>query len=411
MTDSLQAAAALADKLGHDFEAALPDTEPVIDCDELAADRMELRQVAGISAGGCLELRPGNYDFGPVSRGPGRLEDGQPESVGFTLRLDDDLVAVVGPGSGPLSLDDEPVVEPTDLDGRVINAGSARFVVARPRPPRRRGGSVRDVQLTGIDPWVVAPIPGRTAEGSDFVALIDQRRRLHYGPDDIRHRIEGGVGQVWDRDPSHPMFGTAVVAMADVPFQCDDFEVAAAVPVSLNLVGSTTVIVGERRLQLAVARHILLALAAATHPDDLRLVARSDAPDLDFVRRLPHGAGVDDVGDRSDDGAHRLFIVDRSTEPAPARVADDGRTGGSSLLILADPDGGSGHGRDGRDDLIDLDDEVADVITLSDEATISIAAADGIRIDDATPVGFARSMALDLVGKLRLLYGLDTTDD
>ncbi|MGI9596670.1 MAG: hypothetical protein ACR2QK_10945, partial [Acidimicrobiales bacterium] len=264
MTDSLQAAAALADKLGTDFDAVLPETRPVIDCDALAADRIELRQVAGISAGGCLELRPGRYDFGPVEKGPGRLDDGEPDSVGFTLSLDGDMAATVGPGSGPLLLDDEAIVAPTELEGRIINAGSARFVVARPRPPRRRGGSVRDGGLDEAHPWVLSPIPGALGTLGvidDPADLIGRRRRLHHGPDEIRHRIAGGRDLLWDRGPDHPLFGVAVVAMADVPLRGVDLEIAAPVPVSIDLLRSPTMIVGERRLQLAVVRHMLLGVA------------------------------------------------------------------------------------------------------------------------------------------------------
>ncbi|MEM7275599.1 MAG: hypothetical protein AAF547_21160, partial [Actinomycetota bacterium] len=205
MTDFLRAAADLADKLGPiDLDEILPTTEPVIDCDDLAVHKVELRQIAGISAGGRLELTPGcEYDFGPVRRGHGRLDDGQPDSVGFTLRLDDQLSVTVGPGTGPVLIDAEPVTGPTDVGDRVINAGSARFVVARPRPPRKRRGRRRE-DTERLDPWVLAPVPGplgRAGGHPDRAAeLVDQRRRLHAGPDEVSHRIEGGGPLLWDRE-------------------------------------------------------------------------------------------------------------------------------------------------------------------------------------------------------------------
>ncbi len=404
MTESLRAAAALADKLGGDFENLLPPTEPVIDCDALAADRMELRQIAGVSAGGSLELYPGNYDFGPVSRGPGRLGDGQPDSVGFTLQLDGDLSAVVGPGEAPLRLDDQPVNEPTDLRGRVINAGSARFVVARPRPPRKRDGTVTDLRLLDADPWVLEPIPGPIRAAGYRQSLVDQRRRLHHGPDEVRHRIDAGPPTLWDRGPSHPLFGTAVVAMADVPVRGSGLELTVTVPVAVDLLGSPTMVVGSRRLQLAVVRHALLSLAAATDPRQLAVVVLSDRAALDFARRLPHATNGDGTLEDAVEGTRgrrTLVIVD---EPARHARWIDGHWNGdawvdgrwtvpgfdaprTSMLTIAD---------DG--DALAPD---ADIVTLVDEATVSVLGCRGeTPIDGATPVGFAESMALDLVGGL-----------
>lgn len=412
MTDSLHAAASLADKLGGDFDAILPDTAPAIDCDTLAADKMELRQVAGISAGGCLELQPGSYDFGPIRNGSGRLNSGRPDTVGFTLRLDGSLAASVGPGDAPIMLDDQPIAEETELSGRVINAGSARFVVARPRPPRKRGGAVREPDVAQLDPWILAPFPAAGRLTGDARGKIEQRRRLHYSPDEVRHRIQAGGTQLWDRDPSHPLFGTAVVAMADVPVSAAGQElhhsevseltvegpavsVAAAVPVSVNVLESKTMIFGERRLQLAVARHILLSLAAATHPKDLQIGLLSDSGDLNFLRRLPHA-------DRSmaasvEDGSpiHKLIVVDGPDAAATTFDPSDELT-----TVLALARGGDQPSPD------------CDVVMLWDQATIGVAGGNGGQaLDGATPVGFAQSMAVELVEKLHKLRGVDPIDD
>ncbi len=411
MTDSLQAAASLADKLGGNFDAFLPETAPVIDCDAFAGDRMELRQVAGVSAGGCLELRPGSYDFGPVRSGSGRLNDGDPDTLGFTLSLDDTMAATIGPGDAPIMLDDQMVSSETEVAGRVINAGSARFVVARPRPPRKRGGQLREVDPQQLDPWVVAPIPTSKSLGLGGSRKIDQRRRLHYGPDEIRHRVEVGTSLLWGRRPSHPLFGTAVVAMADVSVDAAGHELhrseasdltvrapgislAAAVPVSIDVLGSNTMIFGERRLQLAIARHILLALAAATHPKDLQLGLLSDRADLNFLRRLPHADGVT-VGDVEDGSAKRRLIVVDGPDSAASRFKPaDGMT---SVLALA---------REGDEPRPD-----SDVLAVWNEASIAIAGGNGgPSLDGATPVGFAQSMAVELVEKLHALHDLDPID-
>jgi hypothetical protein len=418
MTDSLHAAASLADKLGGNIDALLPESPPVIDFDNMAAHRMELRQVAGVSAGGSLELEPGCYDFGPVRNGPGRLDGGQPDTVGFVLRLDQSLAASIRPGDSPVMLDDEPIGDETELAGRVINAGTARFVVARPRPPHRRDGAAREMDVSRLDPWVLAPFPVSARLAGDARVRIEQRRRLHYGPDEVRYRVGAGRPLLWDRAPSHPMFGTAVVAVADVPIsapgqqihrseaaelsvESPGLNVAAAVPVSIDLLSSNTMIFGERSLQLAVARHILLSLAAATHPRDLQIGLLSDRGDLNFLRRLPHAerATVDGArpgeGDEPGDGpVRKLMVVDGPGSAGTTFAPNDETT---SVLALA---------RDG-----DQPHPGSDVVMVWDQANIGVACGNGgPALDGATPVGFAQSMAVDLVEKLRGLPDLDPPD-
>ena len=368
----------------------LPEQGPIIDCDDIPADRMELRQVAGISAGGSMELRPGSYDFGPVQQGPGRLDDGDPDSVGFTLSLNGNLTATIGPGDNPVLVDSQPVIEPTTLGGRVINAGSARFVVARPRPPQRRGGIVREIRLDAVDPWVWQPIPEPGGLGTESYPLIHQRRRFHYGPDEICHRIDGGQFMLWDRDPSHPLFGTAVVAMADIPLRGVGVEIAAPVPVSVDLFNSATMLVGQRSLQLAVARHILLSLAASSHPDDLQLALLSDRPELEFVTELPHASSVGAGPGEHDGQGRRLFILDRSEGLArwPLNGLADER---SSVLALT-----------GDNDALT---PTANILTIMNETAVSVFGGDGQpSVDSATPVGFAAPMASELTAKLSEIH-------
>lgn len=392
MTDSLRAAAALADKLGREMDEILPKAGTGLDSGTIAADRMELRQVAGLSAGGSLELRPGNYDFGPVEQGPGRLDDGDPDSVGFTLSLNGNLTATIGPGERPVLVDNQPVVEPTTVGGRVINAGSARFVVARPRPPSRRTGPVREIRLDAVDPWVWDPIPVTDGLGTGSYPLIHQRRRFHYGPDEIHHRIESGRSSVWERDADHPLYGTAVVALTDVPLRGVGVEIAAPVPVSVDLLSSNTMLVGRRSLQLAVARQLLVSLAATIHPDELQISLLSDRSDLEFVTELPHaGAATPDAD------VHRLFVLDRSEGLArwPLSRTEDHRT---SLLAVTGPD--------------DPLDSEANILTVMNDSTISVIGnGAGDPIDVATPVGFAHPMATSLTARLAALHRAERSLD
>lgn len=419
MTDSLRAAANLAHRIGAvDLDDVLPVTEPVISCDDLAVHRIELRQVAGISAGGRLELRPGSdYDFGPVRRGHGKLDDGQPDVVGFTLSLDDNLVATIGPGTAPVTVDSEPVMEPTEVNDRVINAGTARFVVARPRPPRKRDVANREERLTN-DHWVWSLLPTPLDHVDGAHALVDRRRRLHIGPDDVSYRLDGGGALLWDRDPDHPLFGTSAFAVSDVSVIDDGVAMSLPVPVSVDLLSSPTMLAGERSLQLAVARHLIMSLATTVGPRNLSLELRSSVDDLAFVNQLPHAESRDSslqtgwvidgehgTIDRSSE-RHRLVVVDRPTGDSrylpPGFHHDD-----TSFLILT-----------GETDALSAD---ADVLSIVDESSIgimvsettgtrptSVASAKANRsgigvtreVTAATPIGFAQSMTDELAGML-----------
>ncbi len=389
MTDSLRAAAELVDKLGSDVDAILPKPlQTSTDYGAVVADRVELRQVAGISAGGTLELRPGVYDFGPVKRGAGRLDDGDPDVVRFTITVGEDLTATIGPGETLVLVDDQPVVEPTPIGGRVINAGSARFIVARPRPARRRAAPLRKVRGEPIDPWVWEPIPDPVGLESESYPLVQQRRRLHHGPDEIHYRITAGRSMLWGRDESDPLFGTAVVAMADIQLRGAGVQIAAPVPVSIDLLGAHTILMGERRLQLAVARHILLSLAASSHPENLNLHLVSDRDDLKFLSGLPHAVGSGSNGAHA--GPRRLVVIDRSDVLDRRSLSrfDDGRT---SLLVLPGADRSAG--------------SAANRLTVESDTTMSIVGGGGHpRIGAATPVGFAYPMAAELSSHLRRAY-------
>jgi hypothetical protein len=405
MGDSLRPAALLVDRLGDRIELILPEVEPVIDGTRLAAARIELRQVAGLSAGGAMELRPGRWDFGPARRGPGRLQGGDPDSVGFTLDVGDDLSVTIEPGDRPVRVGDEPVLGPTEVGGRVIDAGSARFVVARPRPTSHRSGG--DVPPEGVAPWAVDPTPcvgPAPRSPRETAELVAQRCRLHLGPDEIRHRIETGSGH-GVRRPGHPLFGTAVVGLTDLavgadPGQPGRSEATAAVPVAVDLLGSATVLTGRRSRQLAVARHLLIALAATTDADDVHIALLSDRPDLAFVGDLPHGAGRPG---RAGEGRRTLLVVDRDAWwSGPTPTGGGGRRrhrpepGTDRWPILAD--GGALLIIGQRADPIP---EGADVVAVVDDSTLSVHARGPDRlVRRAVPIGYGPCLTRELVDRL-----------
>lgn len=377
MSDSLRPAAALVDRLGDRLDLILPETGSVIDRDRLAATSIELRQVAGLAAGRSMALGPGSWDFGPDDRSDG-LGDGDPTRVGFTLTLDDDLVPSITPGDHPIRLDDEPVVAPTEVAGRMINAGSARFVVTRPRPTRRRSGG--DIPAGQIDPWVNEPLPvtpPSAVPGADPRRLAALRWRSHVGADGVVHRIQSGRSHLWPRDRNHPLFGTAVVGVVDLPL---------AVPISIDVVRTSTVLTGSRAHQLAMARHIVLGLAATTHPRDLRLGLQSELPDLAFVRDLPHAAAA--PSSRRADRPPTLLVVD-GTGSRPLPVLADG----GALLILGRSGAQAPRGATWLG--------VADPCTLTIETDAAHRTRRGV-----TPVGFGASLAVELAARLSTV-GID----
>ncbi len=371
MSDSLRPAALLVDRLGDRLDVVLPESEPAIDGNRLAATSIELRQVAGLAAGRSMALGQGSWEFGPDERSDG-LGAGDPDRIGFTLTLDDDLVASIAPGDHPVRLDDEPVVGPTEVAGRMINAGSARFVVARPRPARRRSGG--EIPPGQIDPWVTAPLPSTPpapVPGVDPGRLAALRWRCHAGADGLVHRIESGRSHLWHRDRQHPLFGTAMVGVADLP---------GAVPIAIDALGANTVLTGCRSHQLAVARHIVLGLAATIHPADLRLGLQSELPDLAFIRDLPHAAAS--TPPRRSERPPTLLVVDGATNRPMPVLAD-----GGALLVL---------GQAGS-----LAPRQATWLGVVDPCSLSIETRQHRRTPRGiTPVGFGASLAADLAAEL-----------
>lgn len=400
MADALEPAALLADRLSAvadgRLEIVLPTGEAALDDRHLRTTRLELRQVAGLGAGGRLELTPGSWEIGPAGDAT-HLDQGEPDAVGFTLEVDDDYRVTLVPGEHPVRLGDEPLLEPTPLGDRIIDAGTARFVVGRPRPTRRRGGG--DVPAGQVDPWVLDPLPRSGALGSGLASLVAQRRRFHLAPDDLRHRIETGRAHLWGRGVEHPLFGTAVVGVVDV-----DLAVTAdglgrpggsrALPVAVDLLRTATVLAGQRRQQLAVARHLLLSLAATVHPRDLRIGLRSERADLAFVRTLPHAAERSTaigVG-RRQRRPRTLLVIDRSGANGGVRPGDLEPGPDMAVLALGVERGPIPEG--------------AGAIGVTGDASLSVRCCrSGEIVRGATPIGIGADLATELADRLAALDG------
>lgn len=386
MADSLQPAALLADRLGDRIEIVLPEGEPVIDDARLAAKRLELRQVAGLGAGGSMELSPGRWDFGPARHNRSSIDDGEPDRVGFTLEVSEDLEVWIEPGVHPVRLGDVPVLGPSRVGRRLINAGSARFVVARPRPTTRRGGV--EMPPGEVHPWVTAPLPQSGMLGPALPSLVAQRLRFHLGPEELRHRIESGRFRLWGRGPDHPLFGTAVVGVADIGLtgspESGQYRGVFTLPVAVDLLASPTVVAGLRVHQLALVRHLLLGLVATVHPRDLRIELWSDRDDLAFLRHLPHAIGQPagrSVG-RGRNRPRTLLVVDREAAIGALPATDEVAT-----LVV-----GRGPGA--------VPDE-ADVVAVTSEVSLAVRSGrTGEEVRGATPIGYGEEMTAALVRRL-----------
>ena len=105
---------------------------------------LEFRQIAGLMAGEVMDLTPGTYEFGSEETG----------TVGFSFNVSADGSIIVVPGTNGILLDTERIWDPTPLDGRTINAGSARFQVGRRRPEQRDRREI----ISGVAPQIHEPI-------------------------------------------------------------------------------------------------------------------------------------------------------------------------------------------------------------------------------------------------------------
>ncbi len=101
---------------------------------------LEFRQIAGLMAGEVMDLTPGTYEFGSEETG----------TIGFSFNVSADGSIIVVPGTKGIHLDTERIWDPTPLDGRTINAGSARFQVGRRRPEQRDRREI----ISGVAPQI-----------------------------------------------------------------------------------------------------------------------------------------------------------------------------------------------------------------------------------------------------------------
>ena len=103
----------------------LDDGQPADDQEPArpAGPLLEMRQVAGLTAGSITDLDLGSFQF----------QESESE-VGFAVRVNGPNQVIVVPGTVVAHVDEIPLTEPTPLHHSVLNVGTACFTVRRPRP-------------------------------------------------------------------------------------------------------------------------------------------------------------------------------------------------------------------------------------------------------------------------------------
>lgn len=315
---------------------------------------LEMRQVAGLTAGSVTNLRPGTFQF----------HESETE-IGFavTVRNADEVFVV--PGQAASHVDEIPLDEPTPLNDSVLNVGSACFTVRRPRPAptpehrlaqiearRHRPGPIVVPELavasggptqstshrfgtlfsrrdeepeSGLDPawW-------RFLEDiRDTRSRVAERHRwLHPDPEELRSRLERMDPGLWDRGIEHPLFGRVALAYATIPWEphfdaperippalhgpIREMSRLPWVPVTANLHHGPLGIAGSRAAVLAASRYVLLSLCSLTAPADFALsivTAKGLVGDWSWTSALPNSM----FPDGSDDDGFLIAVADGMT--------------------------------------------------------------------------------------------------
>ncbi|MEM7275486.1 MAG: hypothetical protein AAF547_20590 [Actinomycetota bacterium] len=316
-------------------EEARPDADamPTEDRRDDDGPVLEMRQVAGLTAGSVMLLHEGSFQF--------RESD---KDVGFSLVVNGEDDVVVLAGSAAALVDEIPVVEPTPLGDAVLNVGSACFTVRTPRPEPTNSYLLAELETARTPPGAI-PVPDFRAavaspaqpRSSRFGALFsggsdeepqgldalsweflesvrdvrsivaERHRRLHPNPEELRNRLQRLEPGLWDRTVEHPLFGRFPIAYSTIPWEprfdaperipellyqpIQEMSCLPWVPVTANLLNGPLGIVGARAAVLACARNAVLALACLTAPDDIEfsiVTAQGLIEDWTWTSSLPN---------------------------------------------------------------------------------------------------------------------------
>lgn len=409
----------------------------------IVRSEIEFRQIAGLTAGETMNLAPGSYDFGS--------DDSNAATFSLEIGADCSTIFVV-PGESGVFLDVDLITERTPLNGRTINAGSARFRVGTPRPVSRDRRSViaggapqieiptisaefptgAPQQLSGLIPKPdlrpstlggflnrsrrdVSP-SGRSSGSLSQLAnpnhlidrllvvraqLAEQHREQHPDPEEIARRARIGPKLAWHRRSDHWHFGQVSIATADIAWQprLDDrnslSDYQRDLVRTLGILPSVPVTADLRVGPLGIVGPRAAALACARHV--LTYLATLSSPDHLTISVL-----ADDDRKQSWDWAHKLPHTNRSAISATPLLVIDGveqlndngfgmaltEPGGVGSILLAD-------------DTRSLPSTCATVLILDKSGTAEVLHhRNGLSVSGATPHGISTRLASDTAIRL-----------
>jgi hypothetical protein len=307
-----------------------PLDEPALDTTPI----LEMRQVAGLTAGPVMDLHVGSFQFNESD-----------SDVGFDLTVAESAEVVVRPGTADAHIDEVALTEPTPLNDAVLNVGSACFTVRPPRPAPSAEHRLATLDAVlhrppaiTVPTDLVAESEGATqtrstrfgalfarGEGEpetgldhgwwEFLETVrdvrshvaERHRWLHPDPEELRSRLQRMDPGLWDRGIEHPLFGRVALAYATIPWEprfdaperiptplhgpIREMSHLPWVPVTANLHHGPLGIAGSRAAVLAAARSVILALASLTVPSDLTLsivTAKGRVDDWSWTSALPN---------------------------------------------------------------------------------------------------------------------------
>ncbi len=407
-----------ADPIADDGEAAL-DTEPEAVADSTADSsrvspslELEMRQVAGLTAGSSMALTPGKtYEFSESTKG-----------VSFGIQVLEDGQVIVVPGSAQAIVNEIEVTEATFLGNGILQVGSACFSVRPARPPASdmpRAEELHDTETTArainvppLDRSSGPPATGRvgdrttpTAAFLDTVrrtrdAVAERHRLTHPDPQEIKSRLIRLEPGLWERDTDHRLFARFSVAYATIPWQprfdtpelipeqlhraIVDMSLLPWVPVTATLQRGPLGIVGSRAAVLACARHAVLSLAALSAPGDIGfwvVTGRRHLEDWQWTTSLPISMSPEGGG------SFMVAVVDGMSRFQKAGLdRDDVDSGRIGLIALAT-------------DEAELPERCGTVIRLHPDGSAAVTNHLGETVP-GTPIGVTKDFALDAATRI-----------
>ncbi len=316
---------------GNDVTDAEPSVAEAVAPDDNAF--LEMRQVAGLTAGSMMKLNIGRaFEFSESNEGGT-----------FSLRVLENGEVVVHPGSARAVIDEIEVQQPMLMGDALLNVSSACFSVRRPRPPASSESRMEAVEAAFASVSAIhvppmgpeEPLAPEQLAGSRLGTIInnnpltqgsvgpealsflqsirrarsvvaERHRLMHPDPEELKTRLSRLDPGLWERSRNHPLFGRFGVGYANIPWEpkFDNPELIPDmlhepivsmgllpwVPVTANLLYGPLGIVGKRAARMAACRHAILSLAALSMPGEVRFAIRSGkntAASWYWTRALP----------------------------------------------------------------------------------------------------------------------------